>query len=1058
MLIAGVVVAGLALYYLQRLIGTPSDSAAPRAVAEAPSGEQLEASLAQPSTLDSMGGPLSQRDKPEREPLTSASWYGRLVDSSGQPIAGSTISWTPLPPSPPIHWTSQSHSDWSARDGEALLALSRFTESNEQGQFSIVEPASLDGSVIWATHPEFEAGYQILPASGELADSSPILIQLEPSTTLRARVVDDGKTTAGALVWQLGSSRPTDESAARQALELLVRRYETDESGHVPLHPFPGPEGLRATHHGRASKGVHGDFEGEVLLRLQDTFTASGTVAFSEDLNEDDEYVVHVHARTGHIVQAVDSTVVGHSGSWGPVSLPLVPEEEYVFSFRGGDAIPREESRPTPASGSHVVVDFVGEPGNRIWALVADEDGNILFDSTLFARWTGDPAGEMWSRPFPEDHDEAPGFFLLKGIPDGFVSIAGFCDGYVSDTFPPIEVPEKEAVTSEIRLQRAARITGQVLYRGQPVDAFEVCYWNEETDVTAWRKTFLDREDGSFELLNTPTGEVWVLATGRSLPRSEPALVRVSVDESAHVVLDLQEGVSSRLTLLDQETGSPVPNAEIRRLASVALRNVAFWGPKLYSDSSGQALVSGLVEGGNSILVRAEGYGDTWGNWVVTDGHADPYELTLATAKTLRVRLEGIEGEEMGRYAAGVESSSTPGRPSFGPDGVLEFGPLSEGRYDLVLYKDRSYARSVATETPVSGDWEHVFDLRPTRQLIVTVVPEEGFELPDPLFVNASSVTGGRGDLQVAQEAYNSQAAITGLPLGLVSYWAYGIDQKKLGYGQAVQENGEVHATLRATSSELVVRLVDEDSQPVPLAEIYLRRSGDRLSLPASSITNDLGIVRAPGLDPGEYEIHATLDGRGTMITTVRLRDSTEDPVEITFAPTSFLSVSVLDDLGPIAGVSGRLSCANDSYSLGETNTTDTGYTAWDKISPGVFRLELTHPLHWPVVREFELGQGSSHRDVAMHRLGSLALRFVDAAGAPASGIPVELTSTELEESVTDWVADGLLPASTSLATGMGGWLRVTGIPTGGYRWKVGMETGFAEARLEAASLTITLP
>ena len=1068
-LLAGAVVGGLLLW---RSDGTAAPSVDLDETSEHQSRSTVAPALAETGDEPTPAADTEPDARPpapapsdSREALQTSLLRGRLASTNGEPIADATVTWTPLPDVVERHWTTTYSSDWSTVDGRSVLVRSLTTTTDATGTFEFFEttPSGAD-SVVWATHPDFVAGAILLeaPANGESQTTSDIDLELQPGASIRVRVLDGERAVADATVWQHGTNQFLESlgSRSRDALSVLVRSFETGPDGTAQAHPFPGVEGLRADKDGRESKTRAEDFRGDVLLRLCDTFTASGSVAFDPELNLEDEYVVEITARTGHIVQDVASSLINtNSGTWGPVAVPLVGESEYEFRFHGGDAIPIVESRPAPHPSAEVSVAFEANRGNRMWALVSDPDGEILYDSRVFARWTGEPTGKMIVRPFPRDHEKAAGFVLLKGIPNGYVNLAGFCDGYAPEYQPGLEIPEPEPVTSELRLKKAARLTGRVLYEGKPVETFEVSYWNEDTEATAWRKTFTDREDGTFELLDAPAGELWVLAAGRTLARSEPVLARVGAGESAEVTLHLQAGYTGRLTLTNQETGEPVPDATIQRVTMVGSRNISFWGPDLHSDSSGQALVDGLVDGGNSIRVQAEGFGDTWGNWLITDGNVLPFHMPMTPARTLKIRLRGVPPEELGRYAVGVTASSVPGRLPFRNGDTVVAEPLSTGRCGVKLYRDGELARSGPAEAPVSGEWVYEFDLESSRRLVVSVIPADGVELPDPLYLNAYSSAPGQPVIEISEDVIDGQAVVQGLPEGPARFFVYGHELRDLAQGQAVQGPDETHASLRVTASELALRLVRTDGTPVPLTQVSVRSNTDWLPIPTDNVTNDEGVARLAGFNPGLYEVHATNESVGVMVAMAELHDSSDAIAEVVFEADHSLSLTVTDDLGPVVGASCRLTCANDSYMIGARSTVAGGTAQWDRIGPGKYLLHLAHPGHWPVSQPVEVSELSAHVEVAMPRLGSVALRFQDSAGGPARGVPVALYSHELQASVEDWIAAGQLQLGTSsLNTDDQGALEVSGIPCGRYEWSVGEAAGTVQAVPEARPRFIVLP
>jgi len=359
----------------------------------------------------------------------------------------------------------------------------------------------------------------------------------------------------------------------------------------------------------------------------------------------------------------------------------------------------------------------------------------------------------------------------------------------------------------------------------------------------------------------------------------------------------------------------------------------------------------------------------------------------------------------------------------------------------------------------VSGEWLYEFNLESSRRLVVSLLPEGDGELPDPLFLNANSGVPEHADIQICEDVIDGQAVIRGLPEGPAVFWVYGADQRELAYGQAVQGPGESHTSLRLTSSELAIRLVSVDATPVPMAQVFLRKSTDRLSLPAENATNDEGIARLPGFRPGAYEVHVTDQSIGVMVAMAELDDREEAVTEIVFQADHALGLSVTDDLGPIVGVNCRLSCANDRYLVGARSTVAGGTAEWDRISAGDYVLSLSHPTHWPISKPVELTELRGHVEVQMPRLGSIALRFQESSGSPARGLPVALFCQELEASVEEWIAAGQIQRSaSSLATDESGALELSGIPCGRYEWSAGDATGVVQAVPDARPQFFVLP
>jgi len=787
---------------------------------------------------------------------------------------------------------------------------------------------------------------------------------------------------------------------------------------------------------------------------MYETFTAGGSVEFDPERSFGDEYSVAVSARTGHIKQPIATTIVKEDGLWGPVEIPLIGDEQYDFLFRGSTAIPLEESRRAPDPGAHLSISFDARPGSDVWAIVADTEGEILYDSRVFARWSGEPAGSMTVKPFPIGH-EFEGYVLLRGIPDGTLNISGYCEGYAPEIYDPIQVPV-DSTTWEMRLLEAGTVRGRVLFDGQPIDTFEVCYWNKDTEASAWRTTFADRDDGSFELTEAPTGELWLVASSRERPHGEPVMTRLEPGETSEVTLFVQEGTTGRARITDQISGTPVAGASAQLFARVGRRNVALFGEVLSSSSDGELSVPGLVPGINPLRIEAQGYADNWVMWEVADGEDPILEIPLRKPRLLEVQVKGVPEEELGRYEIEVEAQAARGRVPLPPSRKLEFGPLTPRRYAVTLYRDGSLFHYSSTECPPTGDWTMTFDLESSRRLIVTVIPETGSEVPSPLYINALATTESGLDVQIAEDVTGDQAVFVGLPAGPVMLTAYGSDQVDLGTAYAEQSNRDTVTDLRLSEDLLRVRVVDAEGDPIPMARASLRAQLDRFSYPIRGATNTQGRFDAPGFEAGDYEVHLTHDTLGHSIQLARLES--DEVAEIEFAASGSLTVSMRSGSAPVEHARGVLRCATDEYYVGTRDSDGQGRAHWDRVSAPLLSLDILHPQYWPVSELVELADSSVYREIELLPLGSLLLELRDSAGRPVPDVTIDLRSLDVGESVDSWLEKGLLEPGTTARSDELGRIELHGIPSGNYAWAYLGASGTVTASSDALRSVLVLP
>lgn len=984
----------------------------------------------------------------KRVALEPSLLQGRVVGENNVPLEGAIVSWSPLP---------ERLSVWSDRDGHALVETSVFAETNANGEFQFGnEPTAQGQTVLWATHSGHQADYATIDPELRHGKARSHSFILRPSPGLTALVTLGSRPAPDALVWEYGTPSPTSTEEDLRALSALVRRFPTSADGLATLHPFPGSVGARATRGNLASLARQGESENRIVLSLFETFSASGFVAFDPELSPDDEYSVEVSSRTGHIVRVIGRTNVQRDGEWGPISIPLLGHEFFGFTLRGGDAIPVTEERTAPAPGTELSISFEAKVGNRLWAIAADTDGTVLGDAVITAEWGGESPGSTTKGAFPPGA-EAEGYVLFRGVPDGHVNLTAKCEGYAPASVERIAVPETEPATWELNLARAAQVGGHVLYRGQPVETFEICYWNDDTSNGAWRQVFVDRVDGAFELNDVPLGDVWLLATGLEAPRSLPVMARSEPGEPSDVTLELQQGVTGRGTVVDLDSGEGITDATVQLYTSVETRNLSTWGDPARTASNGDFSIDGLVEGMNTILVRAEGYAEAWGSFAVAGGKADDLTIALVAPRSLSIALRGASPEELPQYAAEITNNASIGPIRFSSDGLATAAPLAPGRYEVSLIQNGQPIRFASTKSPRAGRWELAFDVNTGPKLLVTVLPEDNKPLPYSMALFATARNTEMDRVEVATDIVDGHATIDGLSPGPVALFARGPKGELLGHATATLGDEDTLVTLELGTAIQALRVVDSRGNPMPFMRIGARGLGDAANIPVVTTTNIEGIASFDSLSPGDHELHIMHEEHGSMITTQRLSASENIP-SIEFSADLEVAVRVRSRGEGVRDVACEVACASDGRRLGASASNLAGDAFVRRISSGMYILSCRHPDYWPYEAPLSLDGSSIDQEVELLPLGALSLAFVDPMGVPIKQVPVKLEFVETGESVEDWMESGLLESAQQQATDADGHLTLRGIPCGSFLWRAGGETGFVEATQRGVLQTLTLP
>jgi hypothetical protein len=115
----------------------------------------------------------------------------------------------------------------------------------------------------------------------------------------------------------------------------------------------------------------------------------------------------------------------------------------------------------------------------------------------------------------------------------------------------------------------------------------------------------------------------------------------------------------------------------------------------------------------------------------------------------------------------------------------------------------------------------------------------------------------------------------------------------------------------------------------------------------------------------------------------------------------------------------------------------------------------------WHVEPEVDVGTGTTPHAIQVRRLGDLRVEVRNGDGLPVSGVLVELTSTEFQAAVSDWIGVSRVGCSPEDSrTDNLGRIRLRGLPNGAYAWRVplvgGQElAGSVSVKAEAESLLL---
>ncbi len=497
--------------------------------------ESLKAPVEEPRAGN--GGDVVAEADNERAEVANPLLSSRLTDQEGVPVPGARISWTPFLPAFLGVWAG-----WSLQDWAGVADATAMTTSGADGSFSFAStPPLIEGhtSTIWITHEAYVPAFFAVSIDPD-ARSLPGTIALTPGPETTVFVIDrEDRPVAGASVQQVVPV-PSDSRADTldpQALRLLRRVAATGPDGTAPAFSWSGETLLRATHEGLQSEVWIGEPRERITLRLRPTFKAHGTVMADPTSQIEGPLRVLCRVQLGGQVRLLETAPVT-GGSWGPVTLPLLPADTYSFHLEGWNAEVRETLIDPPPANSVQRIDFSTRAGLDVWFLVRNEDEEVLEESKVVVSWDVNGVRATTSGRVRDD-----GYTLVRGVPPGTMTITASAPGYAPKSLGPYGLPEEPPISHIVQLKAAGGLSGQVTFRGEPVEDFEITFWQRVSPLGSATRSFRAREGGSFVLEDVPLGTCWLVASASGTAPSGIQTVDVRPGDHATVLLELTDAL-----------------------------------------------------------------------------------------------------------------------------------------------------------------------------------------------------------------------------------------------------------------------------------------------------------------------------------------------------------------------------------------------------------------------------------------------------------------------------------------------------------------------------------
>jgi len=951
-----------------------------------------------------------------------AALSGLIVDEAGVTVAGADLVWMSL--------------------GDDTSCLRTTTQA--EGRFSFeFAPHELTSSwsAVWILHPSHYAEVILLDPEEDAASAFGGVRRLEPAQAFSAIAVDEsGDPVEGAQVTQvlsLGVTPPADRVKKNKdvllfrALKNFTHATVSDSSGEALLVPVRRDSLLTASMGGARSSPRKSSSEGQVELTLWATFEALGTVRGSFG----PETQVRIEGVAFGEVTRLGEFTVGESGDWGPIGLPLLDVEEYVFSLRG-DVAASQVRKPREDVTSRLIINFDGVSGVTVPLLVLGLGERPLEGATTTVHWKQDGSWQSIGSTSDED-----GVARARGVPAGSAFARFHHPGHVSQMIGPFEV-SMEMEPMEVVLELAGQISGRCTREGEPVESFQVLYWSEDPSQVA-RKEVKGSEDGGFLIEEAPLGEVTLIGLDALVANGSPQVVIVNSGQVADVSIELPRPLSASGKIVDAVTGDPIGGALVQVMSAYDGRGLAEFGAEVTTEAGGQFVVDGLSTGAGALRVRAKDYIEEFFVTRASVGEAlDLGLIALQPSRELLVQLDGPEGTSYSNFRVGLVGFERLGLLEASHLGVVRFQDIPNGVVQLNIYHPDDSITAFADSLRPEDDGRLLVPVSSGHRLYVQVLPSPGDELPEDLFVGVGGARDdgsevvhwlrdeGRGRF-LLEHAQSGPTVIRAVARSGEIYVIRRFDLPMAQETEVQLEFGE--------EDDFIICILDSEDIPVSnaMVSIYLPRS-DPCFFVRNLVTGSSGEARVQGFGFPHAQVTVSHETKGSGdVGFVDIGALGGEPLYVRLEAEARLRVVVHDGGDPVVAATASL-CAVEPLlngaGFGERTTGQDGSATWEALMPGEYELFVHGVGLWPTRRRIEAAKNGGRYQLEVRRTGQLTLLLFGGRGGAIAGAEVELTCAEPGSSLSGWVAEGLLPGVSTLTDG-GGRLTLPSLPHGIWTW-----------------------
>ncbi len=911
-------------------------------------------------------------------------------------------------------------------DREALRDPGTRTTTNDHGQFQ---------AQVLSAHPRLFVTARF-PGFATVTHESlgvPLVLELEPADMVRVLVQSQDSTPiAGALVTQLAL---TDHGSLGTSYPLELERLlnqsgVTGEDGTVSFSSLG-----RATHF-VAELGAQRSLPSEaknsatlVTLTLRDTAQLFGSVSSRSADSALGQAAVAVLRGDGYPESAVLGSDDVEGEVWGPITVPIPDSGTVRLKATARGTVPAYELVQGLEPGAKVRVDFDLDAAERLHLLVLAEDGTPIGGASAFARW-GTPAAWRYSRA----KSSATGLAELDCPTGNLVSVGARAPEFFPDELSEVQPSGTTESPQVLTLLRSGKLTGSCIFHGLPPDDFEITYWVAGRSIYRQAR-FADSPDGSFAIDPVPAGPLQVLAT---CVDGQTATVTVEIVPGEQHNIELKFGASVAVDgrVIDGSTGAPI-SAEIRLHAVSSGFPMYQYGPTHHADESGVFSFSGLSLGENYLSVSAAGYADM--STIVAVPNVGTLDLgSIRLQRDVIVELHFSGHTHLGDCWASIETGPQQLVPA---SGLVSFEGIAPGSHRVYFVEPDQFGFNWDVEV-VASDIQRIDCTIPSGvrlKMTATTAGDTGLPIDGRVSVTQSDER-GRSVSRSSKLPESGLATIDRLHPGEAVVMVIDSDHQVLAVEHTVLTSGpptELRIELGSNDRELLI--LDLAGIPVPNAALYLSIPSSETDWAIARTADSKGQVSLVGIDLPSVVAGVSANDRHDYHNTLDL--SSDVPITVTMDAESRFTISITDGLLPLSGIDVYCNAAGTKFYLPSLATNAAGQITWPSISAGPYEISVEDPVLWPLTREINVSGADTQVSLDVRRRGNLLLTVRNEFGTAVSNAAVSLTSNEFSQSVSTWLADGLINTSTgTLRTDDSGKLRVSGVPNGEYSLNVNGE------------------